>query len=173
LCTHAAALDFCIEWFDSNTKENSKSIENCFENFEKKKEREFSLLLPSLFHFRPVWPCSHARVTPDFKELNQVSHICVQKVHTYVRMKKYQKQYYLFNVHIAILTLTSEYRGMMTKLQAPFLSGTTDWWLRMPSTSERFLETPLYLHSSSKQHLTTHWGVGEITRVGPCQTQQV
>jgi hypothetical protein len=87
--------------------------------------------------------------------------MCAQEVHTYVRMKKYQKQYYLFNVHIAILTLTSEYRGTMTKLQALFLLGTADWWLRMPITSERLLETPLYHHSSSKQHLTTHWGVGK------------
>jgi hypothetical protein len=56
-------------------------------------------------------------VTPGFTELNQVSHICAQKVHTYVRMKKYQKQCYIFNVHIAILTLTSKYRGTVTKLQ--------------------------------------------------------
>jgi hypothetical protein len=65
-------------------------------------------------------------VTPGFKELNQVSHMCAQEVHTYVRMKKYQKQCYLFNIHIAIITLTSEYHGTTTKLQAPFFSGTTD-----------------------------------------------
>jgi hypothetical protein len=28
-------------------------------------------------------------VTSGFKELNQVSHMCAQEVHTYVRMKKY------------------------------------------------------------------------------------
>jgi hypothetical protein len=66
-------------------------------------------------------------VTPGFKELNQVSHICAQEVHTYVKMKKYQKQCYLFNIHIAIITLTSEYCGTVTKLQAPFLSRTADW----------------------------------------------
>jgi hypothetical protein len=33
-------------------------------------------------------------VTLGFKELNQVSHMCAQEVHTYVRMKKYQKQCY-------------------------------------------------------------------------------
>jgi hypothetical protein len=65
-------------------------------------------------------------VTPGFKELNQVNHMCAQEVHTYVRIKKYQKQCYLFNVHIAIITLTSEYRGTVTKLQAPFFSGTAD-----------------------------------------------
>jgi hypothetical protein len=43
----------------------------------------------------------------------------------------------LYNVYIAILTLTSEYHGTVTKLQAPFFSGTADWWLRMPSTSEK------------------------------------
>jgi hypothetical protein len=56
----------------------------------------------------------------------------------------------LYNVYIAILTLTSEYRGMMTKLQAPFFSATADWWLRMPNTSERLLETPLSLNPSSE-----------------------
>jgi hypothetical protein len=79
----------------------------------------------------------------------------------------------LYNVHIAILTLTSEYRGMVTKLQAPFFSGTADWWLRISNTSERLLETPLPLYPSSEQHLTTHWSVVEIARVSPCRTQQV
>jgi hypothetical protein len=55
-------------------------------------------------------------VTPDFKELNQVSHVCAQEVHTYIRIKKYQKQCYLLHVHIAIITLTSEYHGMVAKL---------------------------------------------------------
>jgi hypothetical protein len=49
--------------------------------------------------------------------------MCAQEVHTYVRMKKYQKQCYVFNVRIAITTLTSEYRGTVTKLQAPFSQG--------------------------------------------------
>jgi hypothetical protein len=62
----------------------------------------------------------------------------------------------LYNVYIAILTLTSEYRGTTTKLQTPFLSGTADWWLRMPNTSEKLMETPLPLYPSSEQHLTTH-----------------
>jgi hypothetical protein len=61
----------------------------------------------------------------------------------------------LYNVYIAILTLTSEYRGTVTKLQASFFSGTTDWWLCMLNTSERLLETPLSLYPSSEQHLTT------------------
>jgi hypothetical protein len=65
----------------------------------------------------------------------------------------------VYNVYIAILTLTSEYRGTVTKLQAPFFSGTADWWLRMPSFSKRLLKTPLHLYPSSEQHLTTHWGV--------------
>jgi hypothetical protein len=76
--------------------------------------------------------------------------MCAQEVHTYVKMKKYQKQCYLFNVDIAILTLTSEYRGTVTKLQAPFLSRTADWGLHMPSTSNRLLDTPLHLYPSSK-----------------------
>jgi hypothetical protein len=53
----------------------------------------------------------------------------------------------LYNVYIAILTLTSEYRGTVTKLQAPFFSGTADWGLRMPNTYEILLETPLHLLS--------------------------
>jgi hypothetical protein len=56
----------------------------------------------------------------------------------------------LYNIYIAILTLTSEYRGTVTKLQAPFFSGTVDWWFRMPNTSEKLLETPLPLYPSSK-----------------------
>jgi hypothetical protein len=56
----------------------------------------------------------------------------------------------VYNVYIAILTLTSKYHGTVTKLQAPFFSGTADWGLRMPNTSERLLETPLPLNPSSK-----------------------
>jgi hypothetical protein len=79
----------------------------------------------------------------------------------------------LYNVYITILTLTSEYRGTVTKLQAPFFSGIADWGLHMPNTSERLLKTSLHLYPSSEQHLTTHWGVVEIARVSPCRTQQV
>jgi hypothetical protein len=64
--------------------------------------------------------------------------------------KKVSETMLLYNVYIAILTLTSEYRGMVTKLQALFFSGIADWWLRMPNTSERLLETPLPLYPSSK-----------------------
>jgi hypothetical protein len=56
----------------------------------------------------------------------------------------------LYNIYIAILTLTSEYRGTMTKLQAPFLSGTADWWFRMPNTFEKLLEIPLSLYPFSE-----------------------
>jgi hypothetical protein len=62
---------------------------------------------------------------------------------------------------------------MVTKLQAPFFSGMADWWLRIPNTSVRLLETPLPLYPSSKYHLTTHWSVGEIARVSPRRTQQI
>jgi hypothetical protein len=83
--------------------------------------------------------------------------MCAQEVHTYVRMKKISETMLLYNVYIAILTLTSEYRGTTTKLHAPFFVGTADWWLRMPNTSEKLLETLLPLYPSSEQHLTTHW----------------
>jgi hypothetical protein len=43
--------------------------------------------------------------------------MCAQKVHTYVRTKMYQKQCYVFNVRIAIITLTSEYRGTVTNFR--------------------------------------------------------
>jgi hypothetical protein len=56
----------------------------------------------------------------------------------------------LYNIYIAILTLISEYRGTTTKLQAPFLSRTADWWLHMPNASEKLLETPLPLNPSSE-----------------------
>jgi hypothetical protein len=66
--------------------------------------------------------------------------MCNQEVHTYVKMKMYQKQCYYITY---------------TKLQAPFLR-MADWWLRMPNTSERLLETPLPFYRLSEQHLTTH-----------------
>jgi hypothetical protein len=62
----------------------------------------------------------------------------------------------LYNVYIATLTLTSEYRGTVTKLQALFFLGTADWRFRMPNTSKKLLETPLSLYPSYEQHLTTH-----------------
>jgi hypothetical protein len=62
----------------------------------------------------------------------------------------------LYNIYIAILTLTSEYRRTVTNLQAPFFSGTADWELRMSSTSDSLLETLLRLYSSFEQHLTIH-----------------
>jgi hypothetical protein len=99
--------------------------------------------------------------------------MCAQEVHTYVRIKKISETMLLYNAYISILTLTSEYHGTVTKPQAPFFSGMADWWLHMPNTSERLLETPLPLYPSSEQHLTTHWAVVEIARVSPCRTQQV
>jgi hypothetical protein len=56
----------------------------------------------------------------------------------------------LYNVYIAVLTLTSEYHGTVTKLQAPFFSGMADWWLRMPNTFEELLKTPLPLYPSQQ-----------------------
>jgi hypothetical protein len=76
--------------------------------------------------------------------------MCAQEFHTYVRMKKISETMLLYNVYISILTLTSEYHGTVTKLQAPFFLGTADWWFRMPNTSERLLETPLPLYPSSE-----------------------
>jgi hypothetical protein len=60
-------LDFCIEWFDSNTKENSKfHLKIALENFGKKKKEFFSpsvLAWPvtSLFH-RPALFSSAAQL---------------------------------------------------------------------------------------------------------------
>jgi hypothetical protein len=98
--------------------------------------------------------------------------VCPGSPHVY-QNEKVSETMLLYNVYIAILTLTSEYHGTVTKLQAPFFSGMADWWLRMPNTSERLLETSLSLYPSSEQHLTTHWGVVEIARVSPYRTQQV
>jgi hypothetical protein len=52
-------LNFCIEWFDSNSKEDSKSFEKCCE---KKKKRNFfsSLLLAQLS------PAAHRSPTSVF-----------------------------------------------------------------------------------------------------------
>jgi hypothetical protein len=90
------------------------------------------------------------------KEQNQANHMCAKEVHTYVRIKKILETMLLYIVYIALLTLTSEYRGTVTKLQALFFSGTADWWLRIPNTSDRLLKTPLPLYPSFEQHLTTH-----------------
>jgi hypothetical protein len=73
--------------------------------------------------------------------------VCPGSPHIF-QNKKVLETMLLYNVYIAILTLTSEYRGTVTKLQAPFFSGTADWWLCMPNTSERLLETPLPLYPS-------------------------
>jgi hypothetical protein len=75
--------------------------------------------------------------------------VCPGSPHIY-QNEKVLETMLLYNMYIAILTLTSEYRGMVTKLQAPFFLGTADWWLRMPNTSERLLETPLPLNPSSE-----------------------
>jgi hypothetical protein len=47
-------LNFCIEWFDSNSKEDSKSFENALKYLKRKKKRNFILSLA----FRPVKPSS-------------------------------------------------------------------------------------------------------------------
>jgi hypothetical protein len=75
--------------------------------------------------------------------------VCPGSPHIY-QNEKVSETMLLYNVYIAILTLTSEYHGTMTKLQALFFSGTADWWFHMPNTSERLLETPLHLNASSK-----------------------
>jgi hypothetical protein len=85
-----------------------------------------------------------------------------QEVHTYVicQNKKVSEIILLYNVYLAILTLTLEYRGTVTKLQAPFFSGTADWWIRMPNTSERLLKLHylfILLLSSTSLH-TEVWG---------------
>jgi hypothetical protein len=48
-------LNFCIEWFDSNSKEDSKYFENALKCCEKKKKRKFF----SLSAFGPAQPSSH------------------------------------------------------------------------------------------------------------------
>jgi hypothetical protein len=89
-------------------------------------------------------------VTPGFlKNKTRLIIVCLGSPHI-CQNEKVSETMLLYNVYIAILTLTSEYRGTVTKLQAPFFSETADWWLRMPNTSERLLETPLHPHPSSK-----------------------
>jgi hypothetical protein len=98
--------------------------------------------------------------------------VCPGSLHI-CQNEKVSETMLLYNVYIAVLTLTSEYRGTVTKLQALFFSGMAGWWLCMPSSSERLLETLLHRYPSSEQHLTIHWGVVEIARVSPCRTQRV
>jgi hypothetical protein len=75
-------------------------------------------ICPELLGIRPtvnttLIPLCHTRF---YKEQNQARHMCAQEVHTYVRIKKISEKMLLYNVYIAILTLTSEYRGTVAKL---------------------------------------------------------
>jgi len=54
-------------------------------------------------------------------------------------------------------------RLLISKSDSIF-TGTADWGLHTPSTSDNLLKTPKYLWLSSEQQFTTHWGVGEIAR---------
>jgi hypothetical protein len=49
-----------------------------------------------------IYISSFVSVTPGFKEQNQVSHMCVQEVHTYVRIKKVSEIMLLYSIYIAI-----------------------------------------------------------------------
>jgi hypothetical protein len=51
--------------------------------------------------------------------------VCPESPHI-CQNEKVSETMLLYNVYIPILTLTSEYRGTVTKLQAPFFSGTAD-----------------------------------------------
>ena len=54
--------------------------------------------------------------------------ICVPRKSTHTTIEwKISKTMLLDNVYIAILTLTSEYRGTVTNLQTPFFTGMADW----------------------------------------------
>jgi hypothetical protein len=67
-------------------------------------------------------------VTPGFIKNKTRLIICVPRKSTHMsELKKVSETMLLYNVYIAILTPTSEYHGTVTKLQAPFFSGTADW----------------------------------------------
>jgi hypothetical protein len=95
-------------------------------------------------------PQARLAVTPGFlKNKIRLTYVCPGSPHI-CQNEKVSETILLYNVYIAILTLTLEYCGTVTKLHAPFFSGMADWWLRMPNTSERLLETPLPLYPSSE-----------------------
>jgi hypothetical protein len=100
----------------------------------------------------------HTRVS---KEQNQANHMCAQEVHTYVRMKKYQNNVYIKRetYYINTYNYQSVAERSLIFSSGSNITGTADWGLRMPNTSEKLLETPLPLYPSSEQHLTTHWSV--------------
>jgi hypothetical protein len=68
--------------------------------------------------------------------------MCAQEVHTYVRTKMYQKQCYVFNVRIAIITLTLEYRGTVTNFRLHSSQG----WLTGGSICQALLKDFWKLH---------------------------
>ena len=90
-------------------------------------------------------------ITSGFKNKIRLA-ICVpiKSTHTTTEQRILETML-LDNVYIAILTLTSEYRGTVTNLQAPFFSGTVDWELHMPSASTSLLGNPPCPLQSSKQ----------------------
>jgi hypothetical protein len=75
--------------------------------------------------------------------------VCPRSPHI-CQNEKVSETMLLYNVHTAIIARASEYHGMMTKHQAPFLSETADWGLHMSSTLDILLDTPLHLYPSSK-----------------------
>jgi hypothetical protein len=58
LCTHAAALIFVLSGLIQIQKRIQNPFENCFENFEKKKKRVYSLLSVFGLAIRPGLPPS-------------------------------------------------------------------------------------------------------------------
>jgi hypothetical protein len=63
------------------------------------------------------------------KEQNQANHMCAQKVHTYVRMKKYQNNIYIKRKTYYINTYN--YQSVMGRSlifsSGSNITGTTDW----------------------------------------------
>jgi hypothetical protein len=73
-------------------------------------------------------------------------------------MKKYQNNVYIKReaYYINTYNYQSVAERSLIFSSGSNIIGTADWWLRMPNTSEKLLETPLPLYPFSEQHLTTH-----------------
>jgi hypothetical protein len=89
------------------------------------------------------------------------SYVCLESPHI-CQNEKISETMLLYNVYIAILTLTLEYRGTVAKLLLGLHSsqGRLTGGSICQALLKRLLKTSLHLYYSSKQHLTTHFQCG-------------
>jgi hypothetical protein len=91
----------------------------------------------------------HSCHTRFSKEQNQANYMCAQEVHTYIRMKKYQNNVYIKRktYYINTYNYQSVAEWSLIFSSGTNITGTADWWLHMPNTSEKTSENSTTLSS--------------------------